>query len=432
MKSRLLLFLALCALMPAPAQPRLTLQDAIALAIQHNFDIRLATNAEEQTARLNVAGEAGLYPTIGINSGATFGVTDTRIEFADGRIQERKGASTLTYQGGLTGSYTFFAAGRAWLVRRQLNENEQLARIRFREQLQTTVAQTVQTYARAVWQRQQRVAIDSGLSLARVRMLLSQVKYETGASAKVDYLQARVDYNARQSDSLQQEAALNAAFADLNILMGQDPYQSYVVDDSLTLNLSLSPTDQQRLSTVNPSIAAERSNLNIAQLNLRVARTYLYPSLSANLGYNYSRTRSQAGFALFNRTFGPISGISFNIPIFEAGVRRRDVQVASLNVQRQDLLLQRQETEVNRQYRTAWRNYETSVAAYVLEQENIHYARENLNIQRARFRVGIANTLETREAESGFVAALIRLFTAAYNVKIQETNVLALENALVK
>jgi outer membrane protein TolC len=55
-----------------------------------------------------------------------------------------------------------------------------------------------------------------------------------------------------------------------------------------------------------------------------------------------------------------------------------------------------------------------------------------MDIQKARFRVGIATTLETREAENSYVQALVRLYTAAYNLKVNETIVLQLEGTLVK
>jgi len=46
--------------------------------------------------------------------------------------------------------------------------------------------------------------------------------------------------------------------------------------------------------------------------------------------------------------------------------------------------------------------------------------------------VGIATTLEARQAENDYVTALERLYTAAYNLKVTETIVLELENQLVK
>ncbi len=409
---------------------RLTLEDAIARALEHNFDIRIANVTAEQAAANNTAGNAGLLPDVNATGGVNYGLANTRIEFADGRIQERNNAQTISYNAAVTASYTLFAAGRAWLIRKQLRANEELALVQVREQMQLIVSQVIQTYARVVWQKQQVVAIDTGLALAKVRMILSQVKFETGASAKVDYLQARVDYNARQSDSLQQISLLNSAFADLNFLMGTDPFLTWVTDDSLQIQLGLEPADKDRLRDLNLSLEVARRFADISDLNARISRTFMYPSLSANAGYNYSRTNSQAGFALFNQSSGPTVGLTMNAPIFQGGNLRREAKVATLQAFRDELLYERQTTEIGRQYRTAWKDYEMAVASYRLELENIEYARENMDIQKARFRVGIATTIETREAENSYIQALVRFYTAAYNVKVNETRVLELESRL--
>jgi outer membrane protein TolC len=414
------------------AQERLTLQDAVARALEHNFDIRVADVTAQQAAVNNSLGNAGLLPNINGSGGVNVGSSNTHIEFADGRVQEVNNAATFNYNGAVTASYTIFAAGRAWLIKEQLSANEQLAQVQVREQMQLIVSQVVQTYARTVWQQQQSMAIDTALALAQVRMMLSQVKFETGASAKVDYLQARVDYNARQSDSLLQIASLNSAFADLNLLMGDDPYKTYDVDDSLPLNLHLLPKDKERLRDLNLSIDVARRSAEVSKLDERITRTYMFPSVGATAGYNYNYSKSQSGFALFNRSSGPTGGLNLNVPIFQGGNLRRQTRVAHLQAFRDKLLYERQNTEIGRQYRTAWKNYEMSVASYRLEQENIRYAKENLDIQKARFRVGIATTLETREAENSYVQALIRLYAAGYNLKVNETRVLELESALVQ
>jgi len=46
--------------------------------------------------------------------------------------------------------------------------------------------------------------------------------------------------------------------------------------------------------------------------------------------------------------------------------------------------------------------------------------------------LGVGTTLEARQAENDYVAALETLYTAAYNLKVNETIVLELENQLVK
>ncbi|MBS1589576.1 MAG: TolC family protein, partial [Bacteroidetes bacterium] len=211
---------------------------------------------------------------------------------------------------------------------------------------------------------------------------------------------------------------------------GADPFNSYQVDDSLTLNTHLTPSDPSRLANSNLSIDIAKRNLELAHLGERISRTNLLPSLGVNVGYNYSHSQSQAGFALFNRSFGPSGGLNLNIPIYQGGTLQTQLKVAGLEAKRQELLLDRQHTDISRQYRTIWKAYQLAVSAYHLEQENIHFAKENLLIQEARFRAGIATTIETREAENSYVQALNRLFSAAYNLKINETKVLELESKL--
>jgi len=414
------------------AQERLTLQDAIAKALEYNFDIRIARVDASRAAANNTAGNAGMLPNINATGGFTAGSANTHTEFIDGRVQDVTNAASFSYNGAVNLNWTLFDGGRMFLLKNQLNKLEEMGSVQLKAQIQSTISQVIQAYAQVVLQKQQGVAIDTGLSLAKVRMAISRVKFETGSSAKVDYLQARVDYNTRRSDSLAQQSGLTAAFANLNALMGVDAENIYTVDDSLRTDLALQPADKARLEHVNLSIDLARRNAEVSKLNERIARTYYLPQLDARGAYTYTRTKSEAGFSVFNRSYGPTGGLNLNIPIFQGGNIRREVKLASLQAMRDQLLYDKQNTETGRQYRTVWRNYEVAVAAYRLEQENLGYAQENMNIQRARFRVGIATTIETREAESSYVDALVRFYQSVYNLKVSETQVLELENRLVK
>ncbi|MFN4248462.1 MAG: TolC family protein [Flavipsychrobacter sp.] len=416
----------------ATAQQRLTLSDAIAKALEHNFDIRIAKTALQQAESNNTLGNAGFSPNVNATAGVTTGSANTRIEFADGRVQEVANAASVGYNGAVSLGWTLFDGGRMFLNKKLLNTQEAVASAQLKERVQAIVSQTIQVYAAAVFQKQQGVAIDTALVLAKTRMILSQVKYETGASAKVDFLQARVDYNTRQSDSLTLEAQHISSLATLNALMGEEADKLYVLDDELQMNTALQPTDKDRLKDLSPSLQIARQNAEASELSAKIAKSFMLPTLSVNGAYSYNRTQSQAGFALFNQSYGPTGDANLSMPLFQGGNLRRQAKLASLQAMRMQLTYDWQNTELSRQYRTAWGNYEMALAAYKLEQENIGYAKENLDIQKARFRVGVANTLETREAENSYVQALQRLFTAAYNLKVSETKVLELEGNLVK
>lgn len=430
LKRLVILFLSLQSC--AYAQELLTLDMAIQQALQYNFDIRVAKTDAQQAEVNNTLGNAGMAPSVDFRAGANAASQNVRNEFLDGRVQEVSNAGSLGYNGSLNLNWTLFDGGRMFLLKKQLNVLEDAGQAVLKERVQAVVSQVIQAYAQIVWQQQQLIAIDTGLGLAKTRMDLSKLKYETGSSAKVDYLQARVDYNSRRSDSLQQQAALSASFATLNALMGDNAEKTYSVQPELEITTDLLPEHAELLETINPSLSIAKYNAQASMLNARMAKANYLPTIALNGAYAYNNTQSQAGFIAFSQAYGPSGGVTLNLPLFRGGNVRREARIASLQAVRDNLLYERQSTEVSRLYRTAWRNYEVSVSAYALEKENIDYAKENLYIQKERFKAGIANTLETREAENSYVLAMVRYYTATYNLKVNETKVLELEGALVK
>lgn len=416
----------------AQAQEVLTLDMAIQKALQNNFDIQIAHTTAQQAEVNNTAGNAGMAPNINASGGVTAGTQNVRIDFIDGRTQQVNNAASLNYNGAVNLNWTLFDGGKMFLRKKQLNVLEEAGKAQLKERVQYVISQTIQAYAQVVLQQQQGIAIDTGLLLAKTRMELSKLKYETGSSAKVDYLQARVDYNSRRSDSLQQQSALVAAFASLNALMGEDAETMYVVQDELELDVQMLPEHKELLAEINPSLSIARYNAKASMLDAKIAKTGFMPTLALNGAYNFNNTQSQSGFTTFNQSYGPSGGLTLNLPLFRGGNVRREARIASLEAIRYQLLYDKQSTELGRQYRTSWNNYKVAVSAYKLEEENLVYAKENLTIQKERFKVGVANTLETREAENSYVQALLRFYTSAFNLKVNETKVLELEGGLVK
>lgn len=416
----------------ALAQDRLSLEDAIARVLQQNYNIRAARNSNEQATENNTWGSAGALPTLALNGYVSKGLTNTQQRFTGGRDpQSVRGAQNTIYNASADLNWTIYNGGRVRLAKKQLEAFASLEEERLREQLQSTVAATILAYAAAVFQQQQGVAIDTGLLLARTRMVLSKAKFDIGTSAKTDFLQARVDYNARQSDSLNQQVLLIGSVADLNALMAQDEDKLYQLDENLITNSNLQPLQPELLKEQNPAVAIASKLREVRQLDYKITRTNRLPIFSFMGGYGYTRTTNDAGLLLFNQGFGPSGRISLNLPLYQGGNVRRQIAVAGLEAARTELLYEQQSTESARLYRRAWTAYKMAISALKLEQENIGYARENMEIQQARFRLASGTTLEVREAENGYIQALLRLYTATYNLKVNEVKVLELEGALV-
>ncbi len=428
----LALFLFLATAKAQEKEPVLSLNDAIDAALDQNFDIRISKVQLDQAKANNTIGNAGMLPAVTAIGGLNGNITDAHIELASGDVQNRKGARSQTLSGAVQLDWILFDGLRMFASKHRLEELEKIGSTSLKLQIQTTIAQVIVTYAEVVRQKQQLSAIDTAMTLARMRMDLAKKKFEIGTSAKTDYLQAQVDYNASKAASLVQGAVLRQAKDSLMVLLGRDQFANYDVQDSLHLNKGLSYKDKDLWMDRNFSVQLAQQQKRVSEYDLKIANGAQLPVLDLSAAYNYNRTQNGAGVTLFNRTYGPQGGLNLSLPLLNGFNLQRQKKVARQEVFRQDLMVQRLQTSVAARYRTAWRSYDNALQSLALEKDNIQYAEENVMIQQARFRVGVANTLELREAENSYVAALARLVDAGYTVKVTETRLLELENNLVK
>jgi outer membrane protein len=410
----------------------LSLHDAIDAALDQNFDIRISKVQLDQARANNTIGNAGMLPAVTAIGGFNGGITDAHIELAAGGTQDRKGARSQTLSGAVQLDWVLFDGLRMFTNKKRLSELESIGSTELKRQVQSTIASVIITYAGVVREKEQLVALDTAMALARVRMELAQKKFEIGTSAKTDYLQAQVDFNASKAASLIQGAALRQAKDSLMILLGRNQLANYDVEDSLHLNKNLTYKDKDQWMDNNFSVQLARQQKTLSEYDLKLATGAQLPVLDLSTAYNYNRTQNGAGATLFNRVYGPQAGLNLSLPLFNGFNLQREKKVAKLEVFRQDLIVDQLQTSIAARYRTAWRAYDNALKSLDLEKENIKYAQENVMIQQARFRVGVANTLELREAENSYVVALARLVDAGYTVKITETQLLQIENGLVK
>jgi len=412
--------------------PLLTLKDAIDIALDQNFNIRIAKVALDQAKANNTIGNAGMLPTISAIGTLNKSLTDARIELATGDVQNRHNAQSQTVGGAVQLNWTLFDGLSMFVAKDRLNELEQIGRIQLQSQLQATISSVILSYSSVVYEKQQLIALDTAMSLAYSRMTIAKKNFEVGTSAKTDYLQAQVDFNASKFASLTQDARLRQMKDSLMLLLGRDQFASFDVEDSLDTNpnLTFNAKEQWMDGNFDVQLAAEQKQLSV--FDLKLTNRLQIPTLNFTASYNYNRLQTDAGATLFNRTYGPQAGLNLNLPLFDGFNLQRQKKVARLEVTRQDLLFQYTQSRVAMQYRVAWRAYANALEGLNLERENIKYAAENVMIQQARFRVGVSNTLELREAENSYVEALTRLVDAGYALKVAETKLLVIENKLVR
>src|SRR5262249_939234 len=145
-----------------------------------------------------------------------------------------------------------------------------------------------------------------------------------------------------------------------------------------------------------------------------------YPSVRANLGYNYNRTKNAAGFTLLNQSYGPFVGLSLSIPIYNGSTYKRQQHVPNINTKnpelQKDILIRDYSAGVVKQYQ-AYMNNLNQVEA---EKKNYQLAQQLQDLVLQRFQLRVATIIDVRIAQQTLVDAGYRLINVSYAAKAAE------------
>src|SRR5690606_20747114 len=110
----------------------------------------------------------------------------------------------------------------------------------------------------------------------------------------------------------------------------------------------------------------------------------------------------------------------------------RRIQNARIDIQNSELAMRELDLALKAQFDKSYNNYRNSIIVYNLEQSNLNVARENAEIALERYKLGVANAIELREAQLNLAQAENRLLDAAYSVKINEISLMQLSGMLAR
>ncbi len=417
-------------------QKLLTLEEAIATALQYNYDIILSKN-DSAVAALDYSYRNAIFlPRLNGNVGATWNKNNQKQDFANGTKREGD-VKTNNLVANLTLNWTLFDGGKMFVTRDKAEELVRLGELGIKNQVINTVATIINTYYDIVRQKQQLRAIEEQMSISQTRVDLSQRRLDIGVGAKPDVLQSKVDLNAQKAAQLRQLTLIQQLKETLNQTMNVAQNSGYDVSDSIPINSNISLGDiQNNIENTNTALQFLKKNIDIADLTVKERKAERFPIVSFNSAYNFNRTNNDIALnpnlPIFNRNRGFNYGLTATIPILNNRNTHRLIRQAELNVQYQKLIFDNQKSLINLNVYNAFQDYLLQKQALELEESNILLAKENVSIILETYRLGQATYLQLREAQKSLEDAYNRLIAARYNTKLAETELLRLKGDLVK
>lgn len=427
----LLVLLSTLIFVKTQAQEVLTLEDAIRISLERNYNIKLVSN-ELEISKNNVSlANAGILPVVGASLSRSGAIQNSKQTRSTGEVTERNNARSSNLNYGIGLDWTIFDGFRMFARLDQLKELQELDKADLQNAVLTNTASVISTYYDLVQQQHQLAALDTVMAISRFRVETAQNRFEIGRSARLEVLNARVDFNTDTTSYLRQLELYRNTQIQLNTILARDVNLHFRVTDSIAIDGKLDFNTLSNLAVKqNPLLKGAVISKRIAELDLKQVRADRYPTIGVNTGYNFTESKSALGFATENTGRGFTYGLTASVNIFNGFLQRRNEKNASLLVENAQIEFERINHNINGQLASAYQTYVTNLSLVKLEEKNQKIAKQNLDITLEKFRLGSISTVEVRDAQLNYVNATVRFSIAQYQAKIAEVSLKELAGVL--
>src|SRR5215467_6491624 len=231
-------FVAMVCVSPVMSQT-MTLDDAIALALKNNFDIRLA-KADSTSKALDKSFSYTVFlPTVNATASKVWNTNNQRKVYSGQPDKIGNGIRSNNLQAGVALNWTLFDGLNMFATREKLAEIQNFGALNVKNKVINTVANVSNTYFNIIQQKQQLKAIEEEITVNEERVKLADKKLSVGLGAKPELLQAKVDLNAEMAAKLQQQTLIVQLKEQLNQLIGEPIGANYEVLDTIPINLEI-------------------------------------------------------------------------------------------------------------------------------------------------------------------------------------------------
>ena len=442
--------------------PILTLEDAVINALRDNPTPRAARAAVEGAlARAGIAASAGKvqgnlggqiqYQKIlgqpdfggGIVVGGTGTGTGTGTTTGTGTggatnpiTTNSRSSSSTTKQLSLNVSLPVYSGGRVRNSRRAAQAAARAAVLTAQQTEQELAAQTIIAYLGVLRGQELLTVADSNLDTSRERRRISGVRFDAGAAARLEVLNADAELAASQQNRIQASNSLAQSKAAVNILLARPPETPLRVEPIAELSLpSIALPAVARFPLAEQATAIAQGGAVPASADLRAVVSEDLPSLLAtqeNLTaaeYNVKAQKSQRkpniGISLTGLLRDPVgaigrtilgAGVSLAQTLFDGGRISSQVREANASLDQARLGFVGQQLQVANAIEGSLLTLDSARKKLASTDTAVLSAQEALRAANLAFTAGAGTPLDVTNAQNALLQAQTNAVNARFDV----------------
>ncbi|NMB77023.1 MAG: TolC family protein [Myxococcales bacterium] len=256
----------------------------------------------------------------------------------------------------------------------------------------------------------------------RAHLEVTRAMAEAGTTPQINVLRAEIDLNKAEQDLKRAENGLCLALEALKLLIGQDG------DFTLAVPASLEHP-QDSLERLTEQALMQRRDLQLARLNLEVARTQekdawfrFLPNLMLS---GMFRVADVKGFSDSYTSWS--IGLTLSLPLYDGGMRYAAIREAESKIREAAIGIGDKERTIRSELRQLWLKLEMTEANLAKAQRAVELAREQTQLAEASFQAGASTNLEVIDAHTLLFSTEIAAATEELN---RQLSLLRLQKAV--
>lgn len=421
-----LLLLCALSLQDAGAQKIYTLRDCLEEGFANNYSLRISRNREEIARNNATRANAGQLPEVGASLSYTLRETSSDVKARTGSDSHTRNIFNQWLGAGVDVNYTIFDGFNSSSNYKRLKELELQGETATRIELEDFIAGLTAEYYNLVQQKLRLNNFLYAVKLSKERLRIVEARYSIGNFSRLDYLQAKVDFNADSANYINQQQKVAASQIALNELMAAQDVGAPVLISDTAINVDNRLDYNDLLASTlasNSSLLSASQSVRLAEYNYKMVASRNYPMLRLNAGYDYGMNLFGSGASKRQSTWGADAGLTMSFTIWD-GKRKNQKRNANIEILNSELARERLELALRADLANMWQIYLNNLRLLNLERENLVAAYENYDIAKDRYMLGDLPGIDMREAQKSLLDAQERILTAEYNAKITEISLM--------
>lgn len=411
----------------------MSLSECVAFA-QENSPLLLPLPQKLQQLEIDYrSAQQAFLPSLNASVGQNFSFGGSQ-----GRDMGVRDTSNANTSFSLSTDLPIFSGGQRWYQLQKAKEARHNADYIIRDVEDNIALQVTQSYIQLLLAKALATTARDNLALTEKYYKQVEEQVRIGRAAESDLIDIKSQLGRDQLSVTETEADVTRSLRILMLDMGLDPNKieegeldiAVMTPEAVVANLERANPHRRNGEWELPATSLLRSQVALSDYDLKIAKGALWPTLTLGAGYSNGYYTYGEEYKALNAPFKDqlsdngryFVGLTLNIPIFNRGQVRRQIdqtELQMLNLQAQ--LVQQQFTD-DRNVILARTDLQKAEEQYRVAKENVELSQQALDMAELQFQAGRINIYEWEQVKTRHLQAKATYLQSIYTRLLRTIN----------